>query len=105
MKMKAYAIYDSAAQVYMRPFYIQQDAQAERMFTDIATDANHEIGKHPEDYALIRLGTWDDNKGELESTQKTTIVTAIEAISRSRNVNPDQMNALEADIGQAQGTQ
>ena len=49
MKLNAYTIYDVASGVYMRPFFSQADGQAIRGFKDIATDADHEVGKHPED--------------------------------------------------------
>ena len=55
MRLNVYTIFDSAAGAYMRPFFMQSDGQALRSFTDIATDKDHEIGKHPEDYSLYRI--------------------------------------------------
>lgn len=59
MKLNMYCIYDTATGVYLRPFFMQSDGQATRSFKDIATDADHEIGKHPEDYSLHRIGVFD----------------------------------------------
>ena len=67
MKLNAYTIYDVASGVYMRPFFSQADGQAIRGFKDIATDADHEIGKHPEDYKLFRIGAFNDNTGKMTS--------------------------------------
>ena len=50
-----YSIYDTATSAYMRPFIAPQDAQAIRLFKDIALDADHDVGKHPEDYSLFKL--------------------------------------------------
>jgi hypothetical protein len=59
-----------------------------RAFTDIATDADHQIGKHPEDYSLYRLGTWNDNKGEISPLEKECLATAQEVVASSRKVTP-----------------
>ena len=85
MRLNVYTIFDSAAGAYMRPFFMQSDGQALRSFTDIATDKDHEIGKHPEDYSLYRIGTYDDNVGRLVPEDKECLATAEEVVSASRN--------------------
>lgn len=94
MKLFAYSIFDMASGAYMRPFFLPQDAQALRTFTDIATDAEHEIGKHPEDYSLFRLGIFDDNKGTLEGHDRECIATALEVVAASRRVDEDAQREL-----------
>lgn len=84
MNYTIYSIYDSAAGAYMRPFYFQSDAQAIRTFTDIAGDAEHEVGKHPEDYSLVRLGTFDDNQAKFYIEDRTTLITGLEAVAKGR---------------------
>lgn len=61
MKLNAYCIYDTATAAYMRPVFMQSDGQAIRTFIDIATSADSDIGKHPEDYSLVRIGIWWDS--------------------------------------------
>ena len=85
MKLKAYTIYDVASGVYMRPFFSQADGQATRGFKDIATDADHEVGKHPEDYTLYRIGTFNDGTGEIEGEQLTKLITGLQCVSMDRN--------------------
>ena len=77
-------MYDMAAVAYTRPFFLQSDGQALRMFTDIATDAEHEVGKHPEDYSLIRIGIYDDQSGQLVDQSNETLATALEVVASSR---------------------
>lgn len=84
MRLNVYTIFDSASQAYMRPFFMQSDGQALRSFTDIAQDAEHEIGKHPEDYSLYRIGTYDDQKGVLHAEDKSCLATAEEVVAASR---------------------
>lgn len=81
MKINIYTIFDSASGAYMRPFFAQSDGQATRSFGDIARDENHEIGKHPEDYSLYRVGIFDDNKAEITPEDKTCLATAMELIA------------------------
>lgn len=88
MKLNAYAIYDMAAVAYMRPFFLQTDAQAERMFTDLAIDADHPVGQHPGDYSLIRIGSFNDSNGQFEDASNETVCTGLEAVARSRAIEP-----------------
>lgn len=98
MKLNVYTIFDTGTGAYMRPFFMQADSQATRSFSDIATDADHEIGKHPEDYSLHRIGIFDDNKGTLIPEDRECIATALELIAISRNVNRDNLETLETKI-------
>jgi len=96
MKLNIYSIFDSASGLYSRPFFTQSDAEAMRSFTDIATDADHPIGKHPEDYSLHRLGTFDDTKAKLTDEDNECLVTALETISSTRKVHqPAQLDLVE----------
>lgn len=65
MKTIICSTYDKAIEAYMRPFTAQSAGQAVRMFEDEYRRQDSEIGKHPEDYALFRIGTFDDSKGEI----------------------------------------
>ncbi len=85
MKLNAYTIYDEASGVYMRPFFSQADGQATRGFKDIATDADHEVGKHPEDYTLYRIGTFNDGTGEIEHGKHQKLLTGLQCVSMDRN--------------------
>ena len=62
-----YSIYDHKAKMYMRPFFVPNREVALRVVTDLVNDSEHEIGKHPEDYALFYLGEWDDNSAEFDN--------------------------------------
>ncbi len=95
MKLNIYSIYDTASGLYSRPFFTQSDGEATRSFTDIATDAEHPIGKHPADYTLFRLGIFDDTTGKLTDEENSSMTNALECISNSRNVKNDNM---ELDI-------
>jgi len=96
MKLNIYSIFDSASGLYSRPFFTQSDAEAMRSFEDIATDAEHPIGKHPEDYSLHRIGIFDDNNGKLQNEENECLETALETISKTRKINkPAQLDLVD----------
>ncbi len=100
MRLNVYSIFDVAAGVYGRPIFVGSDAEALRLFGDIALDAEHSVGKHPEDYSIARIGTYDDNKGQLVGEAVEFIGTALAMVSASKSVNQDQMELLEKDISE-----
>ena len=54
MKVKLYAVLDSASGVYDGPVPAQADGVALRNFTNMAMDANTAIGRNPECFSLWR---------------------------------------------------
>ncbi len=81
MKTKLYAIYDTAAAVYMKPWTCLTDAQAQREFSDILNMKDHPIAQHPEHYFLCLVGTWNDATATLEDIQTKTVITGLEALA------------------------
>lgn len=65
MNLHGYSIYDRKALVYHSPFFAVADGAALRSFSDLANDADTTVGKHPSDYILFRVCTFDDATGEL----------------------------------------
>ena len=101
MRLMVYTIYDTAAKAYMRPFFLQSDGQAIRSFSDLALDADHEVGRHPEDYSLYRIGFFDDNTAEIFPDQKECLITAQEALAAARTVNSDSIQAFNKEVDDA----
>lgn len=65
-KLNLYSIKDTKMgfnQVLIMP----NNASAIRTFGDIARNKEHPIAKHPEDYQLFKIGTMDEDTGELVS--------------------------------------
>ena len=101
MKMNAYTIYDVASGTYMRPFYSAADGQAIRGFKDIATDATHEVGKHPEDYTLYRIGDFNTTTGQMKGEELEKLATGLEMVAHDRS--PKQADLKLATEQQANG--
>lgn len=103
MKLNIYSIFDQACGLYSRPFFTQSDGEAIRSFTDISTDAEHPIGKHPEDYTLYRLGIFDDQNGLLTNEENTSLATALERVASTRNCNRDNFDLFIDGLQQSNG--
>lgn len=65
MKTELFCIYDAKAKFYNKPFNFPNTQTAMRMFTDLANDPNSEICKHPEDYTMFHLGSYDDEQAKI----------------------------------------
>ncbi len=96
MKQQIYAVFDTCSGIYDSPHFANSDDVVRRQFTDIATAADNPISKHPEHYSLWRLGAWDNTNGKINNETNECLCTALEAISQSQQVNPDQMELLAA---------
>ena len=61
-----YTIYDTKALIWNPPFNMRTDAEAIRAFASTANDPNTTISQHPADYALYKIGTFDDSNGQVK---------------------------------------
>jgi len=100
MLLNIYSVFDTAAAIYQRPFVGKSHGEVTRSFTDVCKDANHEIGKHPEDYTLFCLGTFNDGTGEVIGLAPEKVATALELIAATRQVNRDNIEELHRNLKQ-----
>lgn len=63
MLLRMVAIHDRKAEAWLNPMFFQSAGQAVRSFQDAVNDKSSDFGKHPEDYALFELGTFDQRSG------------------------------------------
>jgi len=83
--MRIYTIYDTKAEHYGNPVFVRTDAEARRGFGQVAVDRQTEIGRHPEDFILYRIGTWDAETGRITPEAGTCIAKAIEFQNEGSN--------------------
>ena len=63
MNLNVYSVYDKVAQAFVTPFFMHNDGIAIRAFSDnVNSNEDSTIVKHYEQYALYRLGTFNDKK-------------------------------------------
>ena len=94
MVKNVYSIFDSAADLYLHPFYAKADGEALRVFYDVSIGADSEVAKHPEDYSLFRVAEWNDNRGEFVPLEKVCLATALEMVSKAQNKGGPQLSLV-----------
>lgn len=68
MKQVIVSVKDTAAQAFGRPVFVPAVPVAVRSFRDEVNrkDSSEDLAKHPEDFELYELGTFDDATGVVE---------------------------------------
>ena len=64
----------------------------------MALNKDHEIGAHPEHYSLWRIGSFDDNSGELTRLDFECLGKAHELVAQAQTVDAEKMKDLEAEV-------
>lgn len=81
MIVNVYSVFDCKAHIWMPPFTFRTDAEAIRALTNTANDPNSSMGQHPADFALYRIGKFDDASGEvIAESEKKALGLAVEFI-------------------------
>lgn len=62
-----YTIYDKKSETYASPFIEMTDGTAVRAIQDIImSKPDHPFSRHCEDYAMYKIGTFDEFTGNIE---------------------------------------
>lgn len=65
MITKAFSVYDSKALCYGVPFFMPSVGAAVRAFADLSCDPQSLVNRHPADFVLYCIGSFDDSHGVL----------------------------------------
>lgn len=74
MIKNVYVIYDSQAEFYNQPFFLINDEIALRSALDLRNDPGTEIGRHPQDFTMFKIGTYDDTTAVLDTDQAREVI-------------------------------
>lgn len=81
MVKQVFSLFDSKANAYIQPFFMAQKGQALRALDSIVNNPQTEVNKYPADFALYKLGEFDDVSGQLVSLKVPEfIANAIEFV-------------------------
>lgn len=72
-KLLIVAINDTKAEAYMNPFYMRSEGEAIRAFGDAIAKGDSPLSAHPEDFVLVKLGTFCQDTGAIEVQFKSLI--------------------------------
>lgn len=61
-----YSVHDSKVEAWLPPFYMRNAGEATRAFEDTVNDPKSQFAKHPEDFALFELGSFNDVTGRFD---------------------------------------
>jgi len=82
--IKIYAVYDSAVGAHMHPMFFQSRGQAVRAWLDACVDPNTQFSKHPADFTLFEIASYDEETGQFENLPaKINLGTALELTSQT----------------------
>lgn len=84
MLWRVCAIFDIKAEVYLPPMVFRSLGEAERVFGDICADPKSNISKHPEDYKLFELGTFNDDDAQVVTLQVPRLLMHGSVVSTDR---------------------
>lgn len=69
MILKIFAVRDMKAEAFLQPFFSPSVGSALRAFSDAVNDKNCPFNKHPDDYVLYEIGTYNDQTAWIEAMQ------------------------------------
>lgn len=80
-----FSIYDKKAEAFPQPpFPVEYKGHAVRAFTEMINDKSTDLGKHPEDYQLFYIGSFNKENGRLEQDNGAThILDGLSALNRA----------------------
>lgn len=83
MNAAIFSIYDKKTKTYNRPFYEKNETVALRGFTTEVNrpNQNNTLYLFPEDYAMYKIGEYDDETGKLHAIEPTLICEASAIVS------------------------
>lgn len=83
MLKKYYTVFDSAAKAYLEPFLARGRGEAIRSFSDAINTEGHPFNRHPDDYTLYEIGSFNEDTGEVKGDRHESLGNAVEFIERS----------------------
>lgn len=99
-KLKMFAVWDNAVGAYMQPYAVETRGLALRSFMDAAGGSGDSpIQKHPEDFSLFELGTYDQETGRFENlTAPLNLGSASSLVSRHNAIGAEVTDELRARV-------
>jgi len=82
MKVFGYSIFDTKSLVYSNPFYAPTHGAAIRIVTDAARDPNSQLSRHPADFVLYCVGSYDDSNGIFQGIDPKEHIVDVVALLR-----------------------
>lgn len=98
--LNIYTVHDQASQTYIKPFMLITDRDAIEGFKYVCNDEETPYAKHPADYNLCNIGTFDEQTGILKPASPKVIARAINLKAKpltSKDIQ-EQINKLKIEL-------
>lgn len=76
MMQMIFTVLDMAAKRFTEPFFAANEEVAIRSFREAVNSDGHPFSKFPEDYALYKVGDWDNESGAIVPLEPVKLVNA-----------------------------
>lgn len=83
MTQHLFTVYDSKAEAYLQPFAANTYGIAERMFSDMVNQQGHQFNRHPQDYSLYAIGTFETTSAQLSSKEHVHLANGLTVLIES----------------------
>lgn len=96
MKLIAFTLLDTKTGSFGVPFFMSHVGQAIRACIDLGSDMTTTVARHPADFALCRVGFFDDQTGTLEASTPENLGVVVNFLPRTTaEIFPDLQHAPE----------
>lgn len=95
MILQAYSLYDGKAKTFQQPFFLQNDDVAKRSFYELVNDEKTVVNRHPGDFCLYNIGSYDDEKGSMHKITPMDLVATALQLKRVETIDLSKMIKLE----------
>lgn len=97
MILHVFALLDSKAACFQSPpFFFPSIGQATRAIADLLQDVSTTPSRHPEDFSLYLLGTWDDHTG-LFTNDRQHVADCLQLMPRRPDLIPGLLKNGETE--------
>lgn len=96
-----YALFDSAASMYLDPFLVQLDAQAIRAFDALIQTPGSDPSLFPQDFSLYKIGSYEPITGRLTALEMPLqIITATELVHNKKLRDSNQAPSAQDEMNE-----
>lgn len=88
--MYLYSIKDEKVGVFYKPYFLSHDVIAKRMFRGMLRQQDSLMREFPRDYALYRVGCFDEKTGKIEQNEPESLGFAFEFMDVNKDNDDDE---------------
>lgn len=88
MILEVFTLHDSKVGTYSQPFFARSIGEATRIISNTVASGESHLSRNPEDFSLLRLGTFDDASARFECGDPQSFGTLVQFMPKPKGVPP-----------------